>query len=114
MKRNKVPWIVLGILALAAIALFVFNPFGRETTESENARGTIGKLCPVNAYHVGDQLKSPCLLRPKEQCSFVDASNCQFFFSNISNYTIPQGSNVEVTKQRVEGNVQYVDIRPVN
>jgi hypothetical protein len=112
MKQKKTLWIVLAIVALAAAALIIFNPFPQKS--EENVRGTMTRICPVRPYHVGDQLKSPFLLRPKEECSFVDASNCQFYFSNVSNYTIPQGSNVEVTRQRIDGYIQYVYIIPVN
>ena len=107
MKRNKIIWILLSIVVLIAAALIIFNPFSQKV---ENTEGTMGIICPTKPYHVGDQLESPCLLRPTEECSFLDAGNCQFFIKNATTYTIQRGSTVEVTRQRIEGTVQYVEV----
>lgn len=107
MKRNKIVWFILAAAILIAAALIIFNPFPQKI---ENAEGTMGIICPTKPYHVGDQLESPCLLRPTEECSFVDASNCQFFFRNTTTYTIQLGSTVEVTRQKIEGTVQYLEV----
>jgi hypothetical protein len=109
MKRKNAIWIVLAAVALlAAAALIIFNPF---TEKTENVEGTMNIICPIHAYQVGDQVKSPCPLRPQEECSFVDANNCQYFFKNVCNDFIPKGSPVEVTKQKIQGVVQYVEVR---
>lgn len=108
MKRSKIIYILLAIIVLIAAALIIFHPFSQKV---ENAEGTMGIICPTKSYHVGDRVESPCLLRPTEECSFVDASNCQFFFKNTTTYTIQRGSTVEVTRQRIEGTVQYVEVR---
>lgn len=108
MKRSKIIWMLLALIVLIAAALIIFNPFSQKV---ENVEGTMGIICPTRPYHVGDQLESPCLLRPTEECSFVDASNCQYFFKNTTTYTIQRGSTVEVTRQRIEGTVQYVEVR---
>lgn len=108
MKRNKIVWIVLAAAILIAAALIIFKPFSQTV---ENVEGTMSIICPTKPYHVGDQLESPCLLRPTEECSYVDASNCQFFFRNTTTYTIQRGSTVEVTRQKIEGTVQYVEVR---
>ncbi len=107
MKRNKIVWIVLAAAVIIAAALIIFDPFSQKV---ENAEGTMGIICPTKPYHVGDRLESPCLLRPTEECSFVDASNCQFFIRNTTTYTIQKGSTVEVKRQRIEGTVQHVEI----
>jgi|OpeIllAssembly_1097287.scaffolds.fasta_scaffold711578_2 hypothetical protein len=108
MKRKKIIWIVLTFVALIAAALIIFNPFQQKV---ENVEGTMGIICPTKPYHAGDQVESPCLLRPTEECSFVDASNCQYFFKNTTTYTIQRGSMVVVTRQRIEGTVQYVEVK---
>lgn len=108
MKRKKIVWIVLALVALAVAALILFSPSARE---NENAAGTMAKICPVNPYHAGDQIDCPCLLRPNEESSFLDANNCQFVFRNTSAYTIPKGTPVVVTRQRTEGTVQHVEVK---
>ncbi|MBP6977367.1 MAG: hypothetical protein PHD61_01555 [Bacteroidales bacterium] len=108
MKRNKVIWILLAFIVIIAALVIIFNPFSQKV---DNAEGTMGIICPTKPYHVGDRLESPCLLRPTEECSFVDASSCQFLFKNTTTYTIQRGSTVEVTRQRIEGTVQYVEVR---
>ena len=102
MKKKKIVWIVLAIVALVVAALILFSPSARKI---ENAGGTMAKICPVTPYHAGDEISCPCLLRPKEESSFVDANNCQFIFRNASAFTIPQGTTVVVTRQRIEGTV---------
>jgi hypothetical protein len=109
MKRKKILWIFLAVfVVLAAAVVIIINPFS-ETTQ--NAQGSMNIICPIHAYQVGEQFKCPCPLRPQEQCNFVDANNCQYFFKNVGDDFIPKGSPVEVTKQKIQGVVQYVEVR---
>ena len=109
-KRKKIIWTIISALILGAIALAVLLP---RQGKVKDAGGTMSIICPVKVYQQGEVFKSPCPLRPQENCVYTDANNCEYNMKNVGTQSFNKGEPVIVVRQRIQGLTQFLEVNVV-
>ena len=109
MNKKKLIVAIIAVLIIVAgvAAVMICN---RSSTEVEGAEGSMNVICPITVYSTGDLIKSPCPLKPGEVCTYFDQHNCQNNLKNVGTEDIEKGMSVEVTRQKVQGIIQYIEV----
>jgi len=109
MKNRKLIFAILAfaVIIAAAVVLIIFYP---SSNEVDNAEGSMSIICPVHVYKAGDIMKSPCMMRPTEHCTFFDDNNCEYHLENAGTEIIQKGQSVAVLRERIDGIVQFVEV----
>ena len=106
-KKLIVAIIAVLIIVVGVAAVMICN---RSSTEVESAEGSMNVICPITIYSTGDLIKSPCPLKPGEECPYFDQHNCQNIMKNVGNESIEKGMQVQVIRQKVQGIVQHLEV----
>lgn len=109
-KRKKLIWTVIAALILGAVAMIILLP---RKGEVKDAGGTMSITCPIKVYQQGEVFKSPCPLRPRENCIFTDTHNCQYDMRNVGNQAFNKGEPVIVVRQKIQGLIQILEVNVV-
>jgi len=109
MKKRRIIVAIIAVLLIVAgvAAVMICN---RSTDEVEGAEGSMNVICPITIYSPGDTFKSPCPLKPGEECTYFDQDNCQNVLKNVGNELIGKGVRVQVTRQKVTGITQHLEV----
>jgi hypothetical protein len=109
-KRKKLIWVIIVAMVLGAIALIILLP---RQGDLKDAGGTMSINCPIKVYQQGEVFKSPCPLRPQENCMFTDGNNCQYDMRNVGSQPFNKGEPVIVVRQRIQGLIQILEVNVV-
>lgn len=107
-KRRLIVAIVAVVLIVAGVAAVLIC--NRSSNEVDGAEGSMNVICPITVYSSGDVLKSPCPLKPGEECSYFDEHNCQNIMKNVGNESIEKGVQVQVIRQKIQGITQHLEV----
>jgi len=110
MNKKRVIIILVLVLVVVAGGLAIYF-CSDNAKEVDNAEGSMSIICPIQVYNTGDQIKSPCPLKPGMDCSYLDQHNCENVMKNVGTQDIEKGMHVEVVRTKVDGVVQFIDVR---
>jgi hypothetical protein len=109
MNKNRMLYIVIGILVLGIALLIIY--FTSERRSTGNTEGTMNVMCPVKVYKQGESFISPCFLRTGQDCDWEDPQGCDFIIKNVCDMDIHEGTRTSVFKVEMRGTVQYMEIQ---
>ena len=93
--RIKLIYGIMGLILGGLLTFFVFTP---ETTDLQNAEGSMGVKvdCPGIKYSIGQIINSECAIRPRSSCTYEDRGGCEYIMRNVGKGSINHGDHIQV------------------